>query len=137
MIWEMIILGLLSVSTSIITLLLMQRNWIMRQQILHSYDLELIKLKKREGRKDKKLAATLPDKHKRGAIDSLRSLDLEKVGGILDFLSKDDEEDNSGILDVVGRVVNENPDLVQGLIDGFGGGKKKREHEEAPGIDFE
>jgi len=115
---EIVLATFISGVMAIISIFLLQRNKEKTMLIRMQYEKEMLQLKKKEGRKDKKLAATIQTKAPTSILDSIKGIDLDKVKGIIDMVQGDDYQDG-GIVDTIGGIVQDNPEIVQGLLDGL------------------
>ncbi len=126
---EMIVVSLITTLGMIFSLVLLQRNKERMLELNKKYQIEILKLKKREGRKDKKLVAELNPEPPTSLIDSVKGIDLGKVKGLLDMVQgKDydiDEEPRNDLIGMIGDFAESNPEMVKGFIDGLGKKEEK------------
>jgi len=126
---EMIIVAIISSIAGLIGLVYLDKSFYRRLQWKQDYERSMLKLKKREARKDKKLASTInttPPATKTDTIKGLLgALDNDTVQGLISrFSDRDDyEEDNE--LDGLINFAKNNPELVDGFLKGLNKGKKK------------
>ena len=113
---------------TMVTIFLMQRNKERTLELSKGYEIELIKTKARENRLNQKNKAKLV-KHNttppRSALDLLKDIDVNKIGGIIDMIQGDDYQTDDNPLDTVMDLVNDNPELVKGFVDGIKGKQQK------------
>lgn len=126
---EIVYATLISSFFGILGLMLFQHNKEKNMELKKKYEIELFKLKKRESRKDKRLASTINTKPESSLLDLAKNIDSNKIGGILEALQgKDDYEDEQDeMLGGIGDIIAKNPDLVQSFL---GGLSKKKDNNE-------
>lgn len=88
-------------------------------ELKKKYEIELYKLKKRESRKDKQLASTIKTKPESSLLELAKGLDKDKIGNILEVLQGDDEGDYDDDLGGIGKIIANNPDLVNSFLGGL------------------
>lgn len=101
--------------TIIITQLL-NRNWFLREQMKHKYNIMRFKLGKRYKLKE----AELPSRTQRGILDQLKGIDRNTIGTILDALQGEEEYGSDEIQDLLGSPI------VQKIIEGYAQGQQKK-----------
>lgn len=119
---EHIIVG--SAASVIATLIIIQRlfkNKITLMELQKKYEIDMIKVKKREGRKDKQVAAEINTKPPRSILDQVKGLDKNKIQDILSYLQEDQELDlgNGTLEDILS-----NP-IIKKLADQYLNAEKK------------
>jgi len=92
------------------------------------YEIELYKLKKRESRKDKKLASTINTKPESSIPELLQGIDKDKISGVLDLLQGGDDDDDDE-LGGIGSIIKNNPELVNSFLSGLNTNKKNEKTE--------
>jgi len=130
---ELVYVAIITTVGGLIGLLYLDKSFYRRLQWKKTYEEDLLKLKKREGRKDKKLAATINTAPPMDKIDTIKNLVGSLDNPLIQSLIKnagggspadeydEPEEDIAGTLL---RLAKENPDVVKGLADGFLKGKQ-------------
>jgi len=110
--------------------MLFQRNKEKNMELKKKYEIELYKLKKRESRKDKKLASTINTKPESSIPELLQGLDKDKISGVLDLLQGGDEDDyEDDSLGGLGGIIKNNPELVNSFLSGLSKPKKNENNE--------
>lgn len=125
---EIVLATLISSFFGILGLMLFQRNKEKSMELKKKYEIELYTLKKKEARKDKKLAATIKTKPDSSIPELLKGLDSSKISSILGAL-QDNEEDEEDSLGGLGSIIANNPDLVNSFISGFKNKKTPEKNE--------
>jgi len=128
--WEIVVASTISSAMFLIGLFILQRNKEQTLKINKEYELELIREKAKQNRKNKKVSAELVQhntKAPRSILDQLKGLDTNKVKSIIDMLQGDDYEVDSdnNLLDGLMGFAQNNPEVVQGLLEGLNTPKKK------------
>jgi len=128
--------GIISLISSLIIIQRLFNNKIALMELRKQYEIDLLKLKKREGRRDKKLAAEINVKPPTSTLEKIQGLDMGKINNILDMVQGRDYDtgEGGGLLDNIGDFVSENDDMIQGLLDGL---KTKKGGEDEQQYNFE
>lgn len=119
---ELIIVALISTAGFLIGLIYLDKSFYRRLQWKKNYEESMIKLKKKEARKDKKIAAEIRTKAPAGAGDILtmiKNMDRDKLSDIMGFLSGEEEELPSGIGGMIEEFISKNPELAMSFLQGF------------------
>jgi len=129
--WEIVIASTISSAMFLIGLFILQRNKEQTLKINKEYELELIREKAKQNRKNKKVSAELVQhntKAPRSIFEQLKGLDTNKIRNIIDMLQGSDYEiegEGDNLLDGLMGFAQNNPDVVQGLLEGLNNPKKK------------
>jgi hypothetical protein len=122
---ELIFLGFIMLIGQIILLQMWNHNWFKKENFKLQRDTvkaeNRIKLKKMEkelglgGR-----SASTEIKNESSLIDLLKNLDRDKIGGILEALQPDEEQEGG----LTGIINNLPPELIENFLEGLKSGKK-------------
>ena len=126
--------GILSIISTILIFTLNQKNWVTRFTIKTGYEKEMLKLKKKEARTDKKLAAKIktsaPAIGVGDWINKLKGINPDMILPFLDYIQGSAEEKPAGIADGLFEFAEKNPELVQSFLEGLGTKKQEQDTQE-------
>jgi len=129
---ELIVVSVISTIGALIGLIYLDKSFYRRLQWKQDYEKEMLRLKKRESRKDKKLAATINTKAPSTKGDTIKGL-IGALGndGVQELISRfgggDETDEDFGDIDGLINFASKNPELVQGFLKGLGKEKDKTE----------
>jgi hypothetical protein len=126
---ELVYVAIITTVGGLIGLLYLDKSFYRRLEWKKDYEKSMLQLKKREGRKDKKLAAEINISPPAGKMDTIKnligSLDNPAIQQLISQVSKNDdyEEQGDDIVSTLIRYGQQHPELVQRLLQGLTKGK--------------
>lgn len=122
-------MALVTSAAGLIGLLYLDKSFYRRLQWKRDYEIEMLKLQKKEARTDRKLAARIKTKAPKGKVEGIldwvniiKDLDPEKISGLLNMLPDNTVEaidEGDDLVSVISSFASKNPDLVKSFIDGI------------------
>lgn len=129
---EIIIVAIITTIGMFISILLLDHSFFRRLKWKQDFEMAMLKVKKKEMRKDRQIANSIKTKAPTGKIENLinmvKLLDNEGLQDLLGLLPKgvaEGVEGEGGILDVIIDYAEDNPDIVKKFVEGLTGGGKK------------
>lgn len=126
---ELVYMALITTAGGLIGLLYLDKSFYRRLQWKREYEIEMLKLQKKEARTDKKLAARIKTKAPKGKLEGIadwikiiKDLDPEMISGLLNILPDKTVEDigeGDDLVSIISTFAQKNPDIVKGFIDGI------------------
>jgi len=128
---ELIAVSIISGIFGILSILMLQRNWMQKKEMDWKYTIKRYKL----GKQYKIAESQLPPAPTKSTIEKVKGIDTDKIGNILDMIQgKDydqiDEDEDEDFLDTIIDIAKNNPELTQqflGKLGKSGGASKPQE----------
>jgi len=105
-----IISSLISILGAILIMNTNLRNYFKKQNFNLKIQAEKLKIKKIERDLNLKPSSLKSDK---GLIESIKDIDIDKIKGLLDTVSNDEEESEGDITSRISNIIEKNPELVE------------------------
>lgn len=126
---ELVYCAIISTIGFLTGLLYLDKSFYRRLQWKRDYEIDMLKLQKKEARTDRKLASRLKVKAPKGKIEGImdwinviKDLDPEKISGLLNLLpdnTVEGLEEGDDLVSIISTFASKNPDMVKGFIDGI------------------